>query len=637
MTGDHGYEDDDLFEEDFFVVEGLDEGAGSGAEEQELPRHLRPAHGAPGGDADGGDEQEFAAELAEAEDEAELFGDLPAGDGDAEPTAEQQELADPWSSAAQTTRHAQGAPDADDVLFAAPIAGSEFDTELPSFQEHAESSWGGAQLTPEQMGLPVEGQELPASLDAVQEVDIDFDPNDVAFVDEEPQEDEFAGGDTEYAQAAAAGGGSLLHDGSGGTPEEGWEDIDITQLDAGTEQAEQAEGMAPAGDYDDPEPELEAEGDYAEAYADADTGGGTLHEMPRRRSRLRWVAGVAAMLIAGAGGAYWYSPEMFEPVRQQISQWLPFLEQQPEQTEVVQIDRPRQDPIELAPLVPDPIETPTDTDPQPPRDPRDPLVDPITRPVVELDPTPPVARTREELAREAGRKLRALLGTHLPESGDVRPLPPTDPGDLGAQYPPVDVAAVDPAEQAQGTQALLPVGDDVMFSKLPDQGPKSPQVPAIAQGIVTGTQALAQLHNGNFFIGRVKIVESTFVTLHLEKGEVTLAYDDLELLTIVGTAEYERLKMAEKAYVRLSNNNTLSGRLLGGAADGEVILEMRSSRVVIPIKAIEEIGKESVAGYRVTDDSADVWIQQQAENRLSEIRSPQPVIDPSTPPKPDGN
>jgi hypothetical protein len=262
------------------------------------------------------------------------------------------------------------------------------------------------------------------------------------------------------------------------------------------------------------------------------------------------------------------------------------------------------------------------------------MVDPIERPVVSLDPPPAGGR-----AAEVGRQLRSLFGEHLPPRGEQRPPPQIDPIVVRADPTP----QLDPAQPGGDAAASIAVGEDTMFSKLPDHGPRPAQLPAIAQGIVAGTQAVAQLHNGNFFIGRVKIVEAATVTLRLEKGEVTLAYEDLELLSILGSTEYERLKMAEKAYVRLANNNTLSGRLLAGATEGEVVLEMRSSRVVIPIKAIEEIGKESLSGFRVTDETSDTWVQSQAEQRLNDVRRPSTETDPSMPPpslplpKPQGN
>jgi hypothetical protein len=138
-------------------------------------------------------------------------------------------------------------------------------------------------------------------------------------------------------------------------------------------------------------------------------------------------------------------------------------------------------------------------------------------------------------------------------------------------------------------------------------------------GVMPGSRAFAQLHNGNYFIGRVKQVADEHITLRVETGEVTLATVQIAQLTRLGTTDYDELQKATKGFVRLTNNNRLVGGILSRIADDHIVLEFRSNRVMLPKSAIGEIvsGKDADGDVLLgTTSEEENWIHTLVEREL---------------------
>jgi hypothetical protein len=139
--------------------------------------------------------------------------------------------------------------------------------------------------------------------------------------------------------------------------------------------------------------------------------------------------------------------------------------------------------------------------------------------------------------------------------------------------------------------------------------------------LTPGTSALAHLHNGNYFIGTVKAVDASMVTLKLDKGEVTIASGDIRKVSKLGSAEFLELQRSVSGFVRLSNNNRLVGSILSSVADDNIVLEMKSDRIILPKSAIDEIVRQPEQGEVRFDlgESEEKWLQDLAERQLRAI------------------
>jgi hypothetical protein len=141
----------------------------------------------------------------------------------------------------------------------------------------------------------------------------------------------------------------------------------------------------------------------------------------------------------------------------------------------------------------------------------------------------------------------------------------------------------------------------------------------IINGVMPGSRAFAQLHNGNYFIGKVKHVAAEAITLRVETGEVTLSKVDIAQLKRLGSSDYDRLQQATKGFVRLRNNNRLIGGILSEIADDHVVLQFRSNRVILPKSAVGEIVPGSSDGGHVrlgTTTEEEDWLKQLSERQL---------------------
>jgi hypothetical protein len=184
--------------------------------------------------------------------------------------------------------------------------------------------------------------------------------------------------------------------------------------------------------------------------------------------------------------------------------------------------------------------------------------------------------------------------------------------------------------------AYLPVGEALQVG--PAAPLSRPPTHRLAEGLSAGSQALAQLSNLNFFVGRVKAIDSDYITLGLDRGEVTLAFDKLASLVPLASDEARELQQGTAGFVKLRNNNKLFGQVIKRGLSDNVILEIQKNQVVIPSSAVEEIGDQRVGDVRVREEQGDrEWIQQmlRAENEGSRAR-PKDTEQPPPPAPPKG-
>lgn len=171
--------------------------------------------------------------------------------------------------------------------------------------------------------------------------------------------------------------------------------------------------------------------------------------------------------------------------------------------------------------------------------------------------------------------------------------------------------------QAAGTAKptrLVRVGDDLMVGDVSEG--KRPA--GIVDGVLPGSRAFAQLHNGNYFIGSIKCANAQTITLRIGEGEVTLPTDEVARLTELGSTDYEALQKATAGSVRLTNNNRLVGGILSHVADDHIVLEFRSNRVMLPRSAVGEVVQgegEAAVRLDVTREEDD-WVKNLAERQL---------------------
>ncbi|MBL8754193.1 MAG: hypothetical protein JNK15_12905 [Planctomycetes bacterium] len=361
-----------------------------------------------------------------------------------------------------------------------------------------------------------------------------------------------------------------------------------------------------------------------------------------------WLAAAAAVALAAGGAVTVLRPE-----------WLG-LALEPATIEQVAIERPqvrvearKPDVVAVAP--PTPVR-PADPQPVVPESPVLQTPDPVAKveptkvepTKVEPDPsvsTPPANEV--PLVTPPTPVVSDPVATTTPE---VQPLP------VEPVAPPVEApvakapTAVDPVAVAWpspekppktgGAAGLVRISDDTMVGAADDT---TKPVRAV-EGMLPGTRAFAQLHNGNYFIGAVKLATADQLTLRIDNGEVTLAAIEIARLTQLGSADYDELQKATSGFVRLTNNNRLVGGILSQIADDHIVLEFRSNRVMLPKSAIGQVVQgvdESGVRLDVTREE-DEWLRTLAGRQVGsgvggvvEPALPKPNANPgSVPPSP---
>ncbi len=309
--------------------------------------------------------------------------------------------------------------------------------------------------------------------------------------------------------------------------------------------------------------------------------------------------------------------------------------------EQVAVQRPE---VPVAVAIPRPPEVPA-VEPSPagplPGQPEPPQPVPPSIPVVAQVGTPPSSEGPQP------QPVPPTLPAVLPAPDPSPPIDPTPAPPVVQQAPVVVVeppsAAVTPpgserhswppamgGERAPGIgtpPGFVRIGEDLMIG---DQD-GAPARPARAvEGVMPGSKAFAQLHNGNYFIGSVKCADAERITLRIDTGEVTLQVAGIARLTELGSSDYEDLQKVTSGFVRLTNNNRLVGGILRHIADDHIVLEFRSNRVMVPKSEIGEVvhGEGDAAVRLDTTREEDDWLSRLVERQLGTGTAPAPV--PST-------
>lgn len=512
--------------------------------------------------------------------------------------------------------------DADDVLFTDHTQGvkpSEKFQEGAAFAEQGKSQWNGDNLELDQAGAK-DGQasdelaEEEFGPDSEKELELVDGGGTTDGVNEFEQSGPFVLDDSEGAwqddSAAAAasaegeGEGSEAAEGESAEPalvedeapiEPGWEPLPEGSVDELSEVGEVARTDDEAGGeqmHEGAEPALVgADVDGHDIYAE-DTPPALVGPRPAGRRALRLLTSLAAsLLVLGGGAVVVMRPEWFG---------LAF---EPARVQQVRIERPQ---VQVAVNTP-PAPQPTKVEPQP-TEPKDPVA--VVLPPVEVPTVPPPEPTPEPTPVPVP-----------PVSNEPNPTPvvtappandwPVKEGRVGEQ-------AILTGREKQRTMVRL--GDDLMVGDVDvDKRP----VRAV-DGVMPGSRAFAQLHNGNYFIGSVKNATDEQVTLRLDDGEITIARVDLARLTELGSADYEQLQRVTSGFVRLTNNNRLVGGILSQIADDHIVLEFRSNRVMLPKSAVGQVVRgDDDGGVRLdVTPQEDDWLKTIAERQLGSGTAP---------------
>lgn len=337
----------------------------------------------------------------------------------------------------------------------------------------------------------------------------------------------------------------------------------------------------------------------------------------RRRGRMRLLVSLAAStMLAAAAAVVALQPDWFG------------LANAPEQAQTAAVQRPR---VEVAlPTPPEPraravapVPAPSPTAVEPAH-PVVPAPQPVPVPEAKPQPAPePKGETPTPVATEP-----APVPVPVPAPVPTVPSPAPEPvASAPALTVPPGVKNGTGKSGRRDGAGLVRIGDNLMV------GAEAGGAAQVVDGMLPGTRAFAQLHNGNFFIGSVKVADHEHITLRVETGEVTLATASIARLHALGSADYEALQKVASGFVRLTNNNRLVGGILSGIADDHIVLEFRSNRVMLPKSAIGEVvrGDGDAAVRLDTTREEDDWLRTLAERQLGTGKSPVETKPPSSP------
>ncbi len=559
------------------------------------------------------------------------------------------------------------APDpehAEDVLFHTD-PGTGRQAQGSTFTE-GPTDWGGEALSAEDIGIPTDvvspaGPLSGPAPDAASESESPIQPPEEEDI---PVLDEVHEVDLDLADDVDFGGEEQSWDSPGATLDTlGEEEPGFQQLELGAdinvpvdepvyeeeayaeEEVEEeydpiygAEAMAAADEagHDDEQAfESEAEADYTEydeSYVEAgDQWGST--DKPRRRVPLRMFAGLAAVIVVGLGTAAVLKPEWLGmkigPVlidRTTVARPDLDLELSPPEALVGEAG-PGVRPVIPVPdtTVPDttvPDTTPPDTT-TPDTTPPDTTTPDTTNPdtttpdVAQTTPdtTPPGTTTPDTTTPDVAQATPET-GTEEPPTVEMTP-------SFNAEDDP-DVVYINTNQKpkaAEKKKEEVEVGDDMLVGERSGVETTEMQPHPMSAGLATGDQAFAQMNNGNFFVGNVKTITAGLITLRVDRGEVTLDFNDLRVLGTASSPEFAAIQNSRPGFVRLANQNRLIGNIMKSGENGRVSLNIDAQQILIPAEEIEEVGRGTEAGVRITaEEEDDAWIQQLIEQRIEKRR-----------------
>jgi hypothetical protein len=451
--------------------------------------------------------------------------------------------------------------------------------------------------------------------------------------------DEADAGTVEYAEPA------LVADEA--TVEPGWEPLPEANVDQLAEVGEvaPAEGEPAAAEADiDAAVEPATAGmdlaalDGHDVYVEDQPAPVLVGPAKARRNTMRFLVGMAAALLVAGGAAV----TVLRP------EWVG-LALEPAMVEQVALERPAVQvavptPALVAVVEPPVVRTPDPTATTPDVTPLPKQPEPVAQvEPVPADPTPAVPLptnpdpTAGQATTEPAQPVASATVTTPVELGPDPTPAPVDP--VAAEWF-IPALAGKPAVNPAGNPGLVRISDDTMLGATDDT---TKAVNAV-EGMLPGTRAFAQLHNGNYFIGAVKLATADRLTLRLDQGEITLASADIARLTQLGSSDYDALQRATSGFVRLTNNNRLVGGILSQIADDHIVLEFRSNRVMLPKSAVGQVVQgvdESGVRLDVTREE-DEWLRTLAGRQIgsgtgavAEPAQPKPAAGPgTTPPSP---
>ncbi|HZN37987.1 MAG TPA: hypothetical protein VFD82_04245 [Planctomycetota bacterium] len=501
--------------------------------------------------------------------------------------------------------------DEEDVLFTDHTKGLDPSFEgTPQFAESGGSTWSGegldlepnARLKPKkdegQESEEPEAQDEEFELDSDEQLEVVGAPEASDGIEQFENSGPFTVDETQAGQSA-----------NEEPAQPGWEPLPATDMDALHEGPELA--RVERSSYEDAEGELVGAGVGADGeedvVADAEKVDraairpiGPVRWETKRRGRL--VASAAVLLfLVGGGAVVVFRPELvglhLEPARVEQAKVL-------RPNVAIEVAVPRL-PVSSDPgtKVPTPPVTPVAGDP-----PKPPPVVPVAVDPPKPAPVVPVAGDPQKPPTPTNPVVPVVVVGPQPESG---PWPvPVRQGAPGSHQP-----------------GLIRVSDDLKIGEHTFVPPPSAKG---VEGVLPGSKAFAQLHNGNYFIGGVKTADAKSVTLRLEDGggEITLQLDAIARLTELGSSDYAELQKVTTGFVRLTNNNRLVGGILSQIADDHVVLEFRKNRVMVPRSAIGAVvqGDDDLTVRLDTTREEDDWLRRLAERELG---TGQPMMPPS--------
>jgi len=345
----------------------------------------------------------------------------------------------------------------------------------------------------------------------------------------------------------------------------------------------------PYGDADGDEVGLAEDAEYGdefdETYIEKEPSHGRVIGALRGAGRSPWTKVAAALLvtIGAAGGTVatmrpeWFgllpgavAPERVEVARPQI-QVGPI-------TDVPEVETPTVVDVPSAvdaPAAPVTVESPGSVDPvavvspktEPTAVPSAPLVE--TAPLVRAPESSPVREVSESPSPVSPRVAKSFVGFETRDGMEIH--------DLTDAVPP----------RVAGVQVVSP-----------------------------GERAFAQLRNAEIFVGVVKRVEASFVTLDLEPGEISLSRSSLTTLTPLASNAATEMLAAQHGYVRLPTEARLWGQILRNPMGEDVILQTEDAQIRVPRGSVVQLQGADPARTALVDSEDDSWLDSRIREQL---------------------
>jgi len=471
-----------------------------------------------------------------------------------------------------------------------PDFDSEFDTNFDKAFDNGFDSDLSAETLDEQSPIDAEFQEFAGGLGADLNVNVSEDFDNSLEVDEPAIDFEARDFDVSEEETDSE-----------------W--APVSEFDDGEEElfSEDEEEYDESGDEFDEEDQDFSE--HEEAYYDQSHD--FVEYAEARYSPFRWVASIAAALLIAAAASFWFmKTDDFTPdTSVDVIEMLTV----PRPAPVVEVGEPSQKnaslipkmtPIKKAPVATTPKKGPTTKAPVATTAKKGPTT---KAPVATTAKKGPTTKAPVATAAKKGPATKAPVAT-TPKKADPVAKAPGAPKRVESKVGGIDGTGVSGKSEGLMDRHKRSVVEEV-------------------NGLVMGAQAVAQLNNENIFVGRVKALNSSFITLRTKGGEVTLMRSDLRVFTALIDTEFESWKaLASTGLVKLHNSNRLKGKIVE-ARDDAVVLMVNANRVIIPRSAIESVTTQSkkVVNFDAQEAvESDDWFRQLVERKVEKADAEKP-------------